>query len=144
MAAIEEVEQKVLELVNLLFRTGVTVYDFQPGGAPILHRRINDIATNMAELDKLKDKLEDIQIPLNLVDFIEDGHNPDIYTKDLVQALVDKNQKTNGRIQMMKQFRNDLEREILTNFPELHDAVNSIETPDLPPEAAAPAPPPPV
>ncbi|KAI8853741.1 mediator complex, subunit Med10 [Chytridium lagenaria] len=119
-------QQKLQDFVNLLFRIGVTVYDFQPGSGPILHRRINDLAAQMEDLEKIKNQLNDIRVPFNLISHIEEGHNPDIYTKDLIQHLVDRNQKTNGRIQTMKQFRSDLEREILANFPDLHDTIASL------------------
>ncbi|KAJ3216087.1 Mediator of RNA polymerase II transcription subunit 10 [Dinochytrium kinnereticum] len=96
------VEKKLQEFVNLLFRVGVTVFDFQPGSAPVLYRRINDLASQMEELDSMKDQMSSTRVPFNLLDYIEDGNNPDIYTKDMIQMLIDKNQKTNGRIQMMK------------------------------------------
>ncbi|KAJ3102132.1 Mediator of RNA polymerase II transcription subunit 10 [Phlyctochytrium planicorne] len=120
-----DVEKKVQGLVNHLFRIGVTVYDFQPGSAPILHRRINDLASQMVALDAAKEDLNDVRVPFSLIDFIEEGKNPDIYTKDLIQLLIDKNQKTNGRIQTMKMFRNDLERELLSTFPDVLSLVNN-------------------
>jgi hypothetical protein len=38
----------------------------------------------------------------DLFSFIDDGRNPDIFTKELTQLLVDKNQKTKGRIDAMQ------------------------------------------
>ncbi|KAJ3417033.1 hypothetical protein HDV05_007515 [Chytridiales sp. JEL 0842] len=113
-----QVEIKLLELLDTLFKISLTVADFQPDSNAILQKRINRVASQLSDLNSLKETL-DLKVPMNVLDYIDDGKNPDLYTKELVQLLVDKNQKTKGRVDAIQTLRNDLGKELRRNYPEL-------------------------
>ncbi|KAJ3316318.1 Mediator of RNA polymerase II transcription subunit 10 [Blyttiomyces sp. JEL0837] len=122
-SALQNVEGKLEEILHSLFKMGVTVANFQAESGAVLHRRIDEYTSQLADLDSLKDNL-DVRVPLEVIDTIESGKNPDQYTRDLMQMLVDKNQKANGRIQTMENFFKELNSELSRNYPELAQHYN--------------------
>lgn len=55
----------------------------------------------LQELEGMKGSI-DTTVPYDIICAVEGDANPDIFTGKLLQVLVDKNQKTNGRIQAIK------------------------------------------
>ncbi|KAI8923179.1 hypothetical protein BC831DRAFT_514423 [Entophlyctis helioformis] len=62
----------------------------------------NKLTACLAGLDDLKHQASDVHIPMALLDVVEAGANPDLFLRDLVQTLTDKNQKSNGRVQSIR------------------------------------------
>eukprot|EP00842_Homolaphlyctis_polyrhiza_P003873 jgi/Hompol1/4487/HPOL_000549-RA len=108
-------EAKLRQTIDTLLRIAMTVHDFQPESASVLNRRINSLIKCLAEMDDMKGDV-DLQVPMDLLEVVESGVNPDRYVADLVQTLVDKNQKTNGRIDSIKMLRDQLNIQIASNF----------------------------
>ena len=55
--------------------------------------------------------------------YVEDGRNPDIYTREFVEIVAKQNQILNGRMRAFADFRNILADQISVAFPELRDDV---------------------
>jgi mediator of RNA polymerase II transcription subunit 10 len=69
-----------------------------------------------------------IPIPLEVVRFIDDGRNPDEFTKDLLNSCVQRNQATKGKVDAFKALRKNLLEEIEDAFPEETEAYRLIRT----------------
>ncbi|KAJ3326216.1 Mediator of RNA polymerase II transcription subunit 10 [Boothiomyces sp. JEL0866] len=120
-----KVESKLVEISNLLYKTGVTVSNFEENSNEVLHRRLNKIMDCLVDLNQLKEQI-DIDVPLNILEVVESGVNPDLVRKDQIQTLVDKNQKTKGRLEALKMFKNDLTAQIELNYPELKPELEKL------------------
>ncbi|KAJ3235073.1 Mediator of RNA polymerase II transcription subunit 10 [Chytriomyces hyalinus] len=116
---IESLERKILHTISTLQKISLTTFDYQTDSVPVLHKRINQLTGHLAEVGRVVQKV-DTNIPFNVVEFIEQGGNPDTYTRDATQVLVDKNQKTNGRIKAVSQLHDALLEELRKNYPDLH------------------------
>ncbi|KAJ3274900.1 Mediator of RNA polymerase II transcription subunit 10 [Terramyces sp. JEL0728] len=103
-----KVESKLVEISNLLYKTGVTVSNFEENSNEVLHKRLNKIMDCLVDLNQLKDQI-DIDVPLNILEVVESGVNPDLVRKDQIQTLVDKNQKTKGRLEALRVFSINLD-----------------------------------
>ncbi|KAJ3274889.1 Mediator of RNA polymerase II transcription subunit 10 [Terramyces sp. JEL0728] len=103
-----KVESKLVEISNLLYKTGVTVSNFEENSNEVLHKRLNKIMDCLVDLNQLKDHI-DIDVPLNILEVVESGVNPDLVRKDQIQTLVDKNQKTKGRLEALRVFSINLD-----------------------------------
>ncbi|KAI8803096.1 mediator complex, subunit Med10, partial [Cladochytrium replicatum] len=114
----ETLEKKTLSVLDALFNLAVTVYDFQPESTPVLQNRVTDFTKQLAELDRHKNDVN-VRVPLSLIDYVDGGQNPDLHTKELVQTLVDKNQKSSGRIASIKMLSDELKSEVALNYPDL-------------------------
>ncbi|GAA5805527.1 hypothetical protein HPULCUR_011044 [Helicostylum pulchrum] len=97
MDARQSVEDQLNELLQELFELSVIVYDFQPDGNKLVWKKINSVIEHYQKIDKLKDGIESF-IPEEVINFVEHGKNPDIFTQGFVERAATENQFTNGKI----------------------------------------------
>lgn len=58
-------------------------------------------------------------MPREVIQYVEDGRNPDVYTREFVEVAVKQNQLLHGKVEAMKGFRDTLVEEVEAAFPEL-------------------------
>ncbi|KAE8790778.1 mediator of RNA polymerase II transcription subunit 10b-like [Hordeum vulgare] len=84
--------------------------------------------TLVAELDTMQ-KLADgcnIQVPMEVVNLIDDGKNPDEFTRDVLNSCITKNQITKGKTDAFKSLRKHLLEELKEAFPDDVEAYRQI------------------
>ncbi|KAF9919671.1 Mediator of RNA polymerase II transcription subunit 10 [Linnemannia zychae] len=113
----EELELKLQELIQSLLELSITVYDFQPESNPLVHQKIQELTKQLAEIEQFKDQI-DMMVPWEVLSYIEDGKNPDSFSKTFVEAVAGENQFTNGKITAMKSFEAALTQNLGNTFPE--------------------------
>ncbi|KAJ3045782.1 Mediator of RNA polymerase II transcription subunit 10 [Rhizophlyctis rosea] len=124
---LEALDVKLQEIVDVLFKVGITLYDLQPESSEVLFDRIDDYTRLLGEVSDLKDSL-DVPIPQTIIgDYLDQGTNPAAYNQQLLRTLADKNQQANGRVQSL---RNLFEQLLQTNHPDLLRALH--EKPEVP------------
>lgn len=65
-------------------------------------------------------------VPPELLEYVENGRNPDIYTREFVELVRRGNQLMKGRGSAFAQFRDVLAREMLSAMPELREDVHRV------------------
>lgn len=73
--------------------------------------------TDLQKIDKYRNKIENIHIPLAVFDYIDQGRNPQLYTKDCIEKALYKNEETKGKIDVYRKFKNNLLLELQKEFP---------------------------
>uniref|UniRef100_A0A803LWR9 Mediator of RNA polymerase II transcription subunit 10 n=2 Tax=Chenopodium quinoa TaxID=63459 RepID=A0A803LWR9_CHEQI len=58
-----------------------------------------------------------IQIPMEVLNLIDDGKNPDDFTKDVLNSCIAKNQITKGKTDAFKSLRKHMLEELEQAFP---------------------------
>ncbi len=58
-----------------------------------------------------------------MIQYVEEGRNPDIYTREFVELTCRNNQHLKGRAEAFAQFRDVLAREIASAMPDVKDEV---------------------
>jgi len=58
--------------------------------------------------------------------YVEDGRNPDIYTREFVEIVAKQNQFLNGKMRAFGDFKDVLAEQINTTFPELRGDVEHV------------------
>ncbi|KAI4306331.1 hypothetical protein L6164_029618 [Bauhinia variegata] len=106
--------QKTLGLIHQLY---LTVSSFNPAFQMVLLQRINSLAMELDNMVKLSEKCN-IQVPMEVLNLIDDGKNPDEFTKDVINSCIAKNQITKGKTDAMKGLRKHLLEELEQNFPD--------------------------
>ncbi|KAI9018071.1 transcription factor subunit Med10 of mediator complex-domain-containing protein [Phycomyces nitens] len=119
-SARRSLEEQLNEMLQVLFELSVVVYDFQPEGNKLVWDKINSIIDHYQKMDELKDGLE-AYVPEEVINYVESGKNPDIFTQTFVERAASENQFTNGKIKAVDNFRNILSNEFLKSFPELSE-----------------------
>jgi mediator of RNA polymerase II transcription subunit 10 len=108
----EKVDEKVTEVINTLLKTGLSISKCSP-------ETMTRIETVIEKLSALSSLQTQIQVPINVIQAVDGGVNPLVLEKNQMNALVDKNQKTKGRIESLRAFRAELANLIKSNYPEL-------------------------
>jgi mediator of RNA polymerase II transcription subunit 10 len=62
-------------------------------------------------------------VPPELLEYVEHGRNPDIYTREFVELVRHGNQLMRGKLNAFGTFRDVLAENITSAMPELHDDV---------------------
>lgn len=65
-------------------------------------------------------------MPPEIIDYIDQGRNPDIYTRELVEAVQRSNQYLKGKSEAFAGFRDILAEEINKAIPECKGDVERI------------------
>lgn len=91
--------------------------DFQPQGQAVLNQKIQTLIIDLQKIDKFRNKIENIHIPLAVFDYIDQGRNPQLYTKDCIEKSLFKNEETKGKIDVYRKFKNNLLLELQKEFP---------------------------
>uniref|UniRef100_A0A452V7I8 Mediator of RNA polymerase II transcription subunit 10 n=1 Tax=Ursus maritimus TaxID=29073 RepID=A0A452V7I8_URSMA len=62
----------------------------------------NFIVTGLQDIDKCRQQLHDITVPLEVFEYIDQGRNPQLYTKECLERALAKNEQVKGKIDTMK------------------------------------------
>ncbi|KAI1653183.1 mediator complex, subunit Med10 [Daldinia decipiens] len=142
----QQLKDTIQTLTNVLVQ--VTNYDNAAGAPPVPpsgnntpssasppHSRpsrdviANELRTLSANLQSIHSRATDPllpplpRVPPELVEYVENGRNPDIYTREFVEAVRRGNQLMRGKQAAFASFRNVLAAEMERAMPELRDDV---------------------
>ncbi|KAI0535224.1 transcription factor subunit Med10 of mediator complex-domain-containing protein [Xylaria digitata] len=127
----QQLKDTIQSLHNIMVQ--VTAYDTTTSSSSPLSsppsRPSRDVLT--AELTALSRSLQTIhrtsatrtlpQVPPDLVQYVDNGRNPDIYTREFVELVRRGNQLMRGKQSAFASFRDVLAGEIENAMPELRD-----------------------
>jgi hypothetical protein len=65
-------------------------------------------------------------LPREVIQYVEDGRNPDIYTREFVEIVLKYNQLMNGKRKAYERFYKVLNDQMLTAFPELTEEIEKV------------------
>ena len=87
--------------------------------------RSTHLASSLAELSKSSSNLS-TQIPPEIIEYVDEGRNPDIYTREFVELVQRGNQELKAKSEAFASFRDILGEELAAAMPELRDDVSRI------------------
>lgn len=111
--------------LGLLHQLYLTVSSFDVSFQLPLLQRINGL---VMELDNMKKLSADcnIQVPMEVLNLIDEGKNPDEFTRDVLNSCIAKNQITKGKTDAFKSLRKHLLEELEQAFPDEVEAYRDI------------------
>ena len=80
-------------------------------------QKLQQVVKDLQEIDKFRSKVQDIQVPLEVFDYIDGGRNPQYYTKDCMEKALAKNEEERGKIDNYRMFKARLLVELSGVFP---------------------------
>ncbi|XP_031216224.1 mediator of RNA polymerase II transcription subunit 10 [Mastomys coucha] len=129
----DHLEEHLEKFVENIRQLGIIVSDFQPSSQAGLSQKLNFIVTGLQDIDKCRQQLHDITVPLEVFEYIDQGRNPQLYTKECLERALAKNEQVKGKIDTMKKFKSLLIQELSKVFPEDMAKYRSIRGEDHPP-----------
>uniref|UniRef100_A0A8D2NYZ6 Mediator of RNA polymerase II transcription subunit 10 n=1 Tax=Zosterops lateralis melanops TaxID=1220523 RepID=A0A8D2NYZ6_ZOSLA len=83
------------------------------------------MVTGLQDIDKCRQQLHDISVPLEVFEYIDQGRNPQLYTKECLERALAKNEQYNAVILLIQ--------ELTKVFPEDMAKYKAIRGEDPPP-----------
>ncbi|XP_020685480.1 mediator of RNA polymerase II transcription subunit 10b [Dendrobium catenatum] len=128
----EEQKQNLIQSINsiqktlgLLHQLYLTVSSFNVASQLPLLQRLNSLVAELHTMQKLAENCN-IQVPMEVVNLIDDGKNPDEFTKDVINSCIAKNQITKGKTDAFKSLRKYLLEELEQAFPDEVESFREI------------------
>ncbi|KEY65806.1 hypothetical protein S7711_07188 [Stachybotrys chartarum IBT 7711] len=123
----DALEQQLKDIIQDFYQIMVQVSTYDSMG-----RSSRDVLTN--EVRTLSQSLNSLQIaaspphtlpsvPPELLEYVENGRNPDIYTREFVELVRRGNQLMRGKVNAFASFRDVLADTIYAEMPEVRDDV---------------------
>ncbi|GLG97245.1 hypothetical protein R5R35_004574 [Gryllus longicercus] len=116
-ASLENLETQLEMFIENVRQIRIIVGDFQPQGQNVLNQKIQALVAGLQEIDKLKSQVPEVLIPLEVFDYIDQGRNPQLYTKDCMEKALAKNEEVKGKIDAYRKFKAHLMVELGNVFP---------------------------
>ncbi|XP_044954985.1 mediator of RNA polymerase II transcription subunit 10b-like [Hordeum vulgare subsp. vulgare] len=115
----------IQKTLGLLHQLNLNASSFSSASQLPLLQPLNALVAELDTMQKLADGCN-IQVPMEVVNLIDDGKNPDEFTKDVLNSCIAKNQITKGRTDAFKSLRKHLLEELEEAFPDDVEAYRQI------------------
>lgn len=147
-----QVEHTLEQLLQTLLEMGICASDVQesaletsaggvasgqPGG--LLGRKAQQTVEQLARLYSQKDLVNDINVPIEVINLVDQGKNPHLHTKNFIERLAGENMYTNGILSGIADYRDLLRAQLGDAFPDLAEDIELMTPAPPPPSAAAAA-----
>ncbi|KAL1864634.1 hypothetical protein VTK73DRAFT_5762 [Phialemonium thermophilum] len=124
-------EQQVKDVIQDLFQVMVQVSTYDAAGRPSREVLANELQTLSNSLRTVHGTASaqfetGPRVPELLVSYVENGRNPDIYTREFVERVRRMNQLARGKMRAFAAFRDVLAAQINAAMPELRDDVRRV------------------
>ncbi|KAF4999431.1 hypothetical protein FGRMN_2453 [Fusarium graminum] len=120
-------EQQLKDIIQDLYQIMVQVSTYDSVGRSSREVLINEIKTLSDSLRTLHASAAPPHnlpsVPPELLEYVEHGRNPDIYTREFVELVRHGNQLMRGKLNAFGTFRDVLAENITSAMPELRDDV---------------------
>lgn len=90
-----------------------------------MKREIQSLIQNLVLLTRTAPSLP-LEIPPDIIRYVEQARNPDIYTREFVELAQAQNQRLRGKSEAFAQLRDILAKEIMTAMPEVRNEVKRV------------------
>eukprot|EP00735_Rhodelphis_limneticus_P012205 TRINITY_DN5415_c0_g1::TRINITY_DN5415_c0_g1_i1::g.26679::m.26679 TRINITY_DN5415_c0_g1::TRINITY_DN5415_c0_g1_i1::g.26679 ORF type:complete len:164 (+),score=12.64,sp/Q9CXU0/MED10_MOUSE/34.71/6e-17,Med10/PF09748.4/3.3e-24,MOSC/PF03473.12/0.12 TRINITY_DN5415_c0_g1_i1:3-494(+) len=110
-------EQQLLQVIEQLRQIGLICENFtfdQPQDQ--LFDLLGDLVGQYQQLVQTKGAVQDVRVPLDVLDFIDRGSDPSVYTMRQLEECLASNQRMKGKMLATENFRNNLLEEARKAF----------------------------
>ncbi|KAK9365456.1 transcription factor subunit Med10 of mediator complex-domain-containing protein [Lipomyces kononenkoae] len=127
--ALQAQEDRLRQIIETILELAIGVHDYESvaQSKEAVVARVNLLTSQLSDLDRAaKENVADVLVPREILQYIEDGRNPNVYTREFVELLVKQNQFVYGKMRAMRDFRDVLADQIRETYPELSNEVDLV------------------
>lgn len=110
----EQVEEELLKLLQHLNDAMSTLEKLDDGNRPALISSVDSIVKSFQKLHELEPQVEG-SVPLELIDQIDKGNNPDEYSRKLIEECRMSAKRVEEKQKWMSAFKDSLDEYIKAN-----------------------------
>ncbi|PQE33057.1 hypothetical protein CJF32_00011186 [Rutstroemia sp. NJR-2017a WRK4] len=124
------VEHSIKNVIQDLYEILVQISSYDISGRPsrdILEASILRLSSSLQSVHRLtQDENRLPIIPPELIQYVDNGRNPDIYTREFVELARKGNQTMKGKMEAFASFRDILAGEMERAMPELGEDIKGV------------------
>ncbi|ABN65083.2 predicted protein [Scheffersomyces stipitis CBS 6054] len=126
---------QVSALIESFIELGVLVHDNQgtQQSHTALTHKTNQVISQLSGLTS-SPFTHQFPIPVDVISYIEDGRNPDIYTREFIEVTAKSNARLKGKMKAFARLRDVLGEKLGNEFPRLVDSIDDIKKRTTPEE----------
>ncbi|KXL49799.1 hypothetical protein M433DRAFT_96051 [Acidomyces richmondensis BFW] len=125
-STLEECDTELRKIISNLFILIAQAHDYQgPGTQKAISDEIKELLHNLVQLSRAARRLP-THIPIEIIKYVEQSRNPDIYTREFVELVMRYNQQLKGQSEGFAAFRDILAKEMSSAMPEIKRDVLQI------------------
>ncbi|KAL9047837.1 MAG: hypothetical protein Q9206_006435 [Seirophora lacunosa] len=125
--SVDRVDDQIKDVIQDLFQIQAAAHGY--AGPQTQQELVRLIRTRLVgSLSTLSHDASTLQtrIPPEIIDYVDDGRNPDIYTREFVELVQKGNQYLKGKSEAFTRFRDALADEITKAWPDMKKDVESV------------------
>lgn len=128
----DNLEEHLEKFIENIRQLGIIVSDFQPSSQAGLNQKLNFMISGLQDIEKCRQQLQEINVPLEVFEYIDQGRNPQLYTKECLERALARNEQVKGKIDTMTKFKSLLISELSKVFPDDMEKYKAIRGEDPP------------
>lgn len=121
-----EIQDQMQTVVHNLYNLIQRIYSLEGEGTEAASKRdVKALITRLLTLSRSAPNLA-VEIPQDIIIYVQEGRNPEIYTREFVEFTMKNNQLLKGKQEAFAAFRDILAREVAGAMPELRNEAKRI------------------
>ena len=124
------VDASIKDLIQQLFFLQQYISQFRNEKQSGLINQAEEVARSIGRLEdqvtRPDNPLHNVTVAPEIIDYVEDGRNPDIFPRDFVELVARGNSVMNGKQKAFKDFSKIYAKALKDNFDGLDEEVDSI------------------
>ncbi|KAJ9608437.1 RNA polymerase II mediator complex subunit [Cladophialophora chaetospira] len=127
------VHNTIRDVVQNLTEIQIQTHGYLPQTQELLVEKLTDLTQSLAELKRLSSPTESpnnyihqVAIAPEIVDYVDDGRNPDIFTRDFVEIVQRGNAVINGKQQAFRSFTEIYAQKLKEGIPGVGGQVDRV------------------
>ncbi|EJU05979.1 hypothetical protein DACRYDRAFT_97632 [Dacryopinax primogenitus] len=100
---------------------------------PLIHATVREVVDKLQQLEEAAPGLDE-WVPIQVLEYLDEGRNPDDYTRTMLELTAAENQFTNGKVHAVHSYLQLLSAGIAEAFPDMAEFVPPPQIPldDMP------------
>ncbi|EPX71138.1 mediator complex subunit Med10 [Schizosaccharomyces octosporus yFS286] len=124
--ASDELANKLEDTTQSLYDLALVIYNLEDTTPPdTIPENISTLVNHLRTLPKIASKTNE-PISQDVLDYVEQGRNPDVYARQFSELVQKDNQYVHGKFKVMEEFQQTLAEEITSAYPKLRNQVDEI------------------
>lgn len=127
------VHNTIKDIIQDLTEIQIQTHGYVPETQDLLVDKMTNLAESLSRLQNLtsasaspNNYIQQVQIAPEIVDYVDDGRNPDIFTRDFVENVQRGNAVINGKQQAFKDFSEVYAKALKEGIPGVSQQVDKI------------------
>ncbi|EPY53668.1 mediator complex subunit Med10 [Schizosaccharomyces cryophilus OY26] len=122
----KELASKLEDTTQSLYDLALVIYNLEDTTPPdTIPENISTLINHLRSLPKISKKVNE-PISQDVLEYVEQGRNPDVYARQFSELVQKDNQYVHGKFLAMENFQQTLAEEIISAYPHLKNDVDDI------------------